>query len=130
MTSLLDDLIAEADKLRSVDFTVSGEMRTIHYKLLTGKTYSTIRTLSKKSKITEGVEVEYIDEDALRVNTIITQSLDDKGVRIFGVGDFDRVSKIPYHNQCYLAAVMGLKSLSDIMQEATESLKKMQSQEQ
>ena len=129
MDSLLDDLIADAAKLRSVDFIINGKMNTVYYKLLTGKTYDTIKTLSKKKKLVEGVEIEYVDEDVLRVQTIMRQTLNKDGTPVFTIGDDTKLAKIAYDTQCYLASVMGLKSISDIIEDTKEALKKTLSQE-
>lgn len=125
MLDILKDLHADSQKLRCVDMVANGNIHKIYYRLLTGQDLDGIRILSKRFKLVEGKEIEYVDEDLLRVHVIIKQSLNEEGKPIFTIIDEDNIKKIPYENQCYLASVMGLKSLSDMMEEAGEALKKM-----
>lgn len=128
MLDILKDLHADSQKLRSVDMVANGNVHKIYYKLLTGQDLDGIRTLAKRIKTVEGKEIEYVDEDLLRVHVIIRQALNEAGEHLFTIIDEDNIKKIPYENQCYLASVMGLKSLSDMVEEATEALKKTSSQ--
>ena len=127
MLDILKDLHEDSQKLRCVDMVANKKAHKIYYKLLTGQDLEEIRVLAKRSRVVEGKLIEYVDEDTLRVHVIIRQARDIEGKQLFTILDEGDIKMIPYENQCYLASVMGLKSLSDMMEEATEALKKTSS---
>lgn len=137
MNTLLKALEKESTDLRTADMTLNGEVHRIYYKVMSGANHARALELSKKTKTvkeTDGstTELSYYDDDLLRAHIIYFQLLDKDGKRVFT--DLTKVKWIQdntsYETGSYLAAVMGLKSVSDIIQEQTEALKKMNGSEQ
>jgi len=98
---------------------------------MSGANHSRALELSKKTKTVKEVdgsttELSYYDDDLLRAHIIYFQMLDKEGKRVFT--DLGKVKwiqeNIAYETSCFLASVMGLKSVSDIVQEQEEVLKK------
>lgn len=131
MDKLLKALEREATELRSAEFVVSGEIQKVYYRIMSGDDHARALELSKKTKRvreTDGSETEltYFDDDLLRCYIIYFQLLDENGERVFtNITDVDWIKKnITYETSSYLASVMGLKSVSDIITEQQELLKK------
>ena len=131
MDKLLKALEREATELRSAEFVVSGEIQKVYYRIMSGDDHARALELSKKTKTvreTDGSETEltYFDDDLLRCYIIYFQLLDENGERVFtNITDVDWIKKnITYETSSYLASVMGLKSVSDIITEQQELLKK------
>jgi hypothetical protein len=131
MDKLLKALEREATELRSAEFVVGGEIQKVYYRIMSGDDHARALELSKKTKTvkeTDGSETElsYYDDDLLRCYIIYFQLLNENGERVFtNLTDIDWIKKnITYETSSYLAAVMGLKSVSDIITEQQELLKK------
>jgi len=131
MDKLLKALEKEAQDLRSAEFVVNGEIHKVYYRIMSGDDHARALELSKKTKTvkeTDGSETElsYYDDDLLRCYIIYFQLLNKDGERVFtNLTDIDWIKKnITYETSSYLAAVMGLKSVSDIITEQQEILKK------
>ena len=99
---------------------------------MSGQDHSRALELSKKTKTvqeTDGsaTDLTYYDDDLLRAHIIYFQLLDKDGNRVFT--NLPKIKwiqeNIAYETSSYLAAVMGLKSVSDIIEEQQEALKKM-----
>ena len=99
---------------------------------MSGDDHARALELSKKTKTvkeTDGssTELSYYDDDLLRSYIIYFQMLDKDGERVFN--NLTKIQwikdNIAYETSSYLAAVMGLKSVSDIVEEQQEVLKKM-----
>jgi len=132
MDKLLKALERESKDLRSADLVVDKEQHTIYYRVMSGDDHARALELSKKTKKikeADGSETEltYYDDDLLRCHIIYFQLLDQSGERVFtNLTDIDWIkNNIAYETQSYLATVMGLKSVSDIIEEQKEVLKKM-----
>jgi len=132
MNKLLKALEKERSNIRSADIVVDGKTHQIYYRVMSGDDHSRALELSKKTKTvkeTDGstTELSYYDDDDLRSYIIYFQLLDKDGKRVFT--DLPKVKwikdSIAYETASYLAAVMGLKSVSDIVEEQQEALKKM-----
>ena len=98
---------------------------------MSGDDHARALELSKRTKTvkeTDGSETElsYYDDDLLRCYIIYFQLLNKDGERVFtNLTDIEWIKKnITYETSSYLAAVMGLKSVSDIITEQQEILKK------
>lgn len=132
MDKLLKALERESKDLRSADLIVDKEKHTIYYRVMSGDDHARALQLSKKTKqVTETdgstTELSYYDDDLLRCHIIYFQLLNEKGERVFtNLPDVEWIkNNIAYETQAYLATVMGLKSVSDIIEEQKEVLKKM-----
>lgn len=132
MDKLLKSLEQESKGLRYAEIVVSGEVHKIHYRLMSGANHIRALELSKKTKTVKEVdgsttELSYYDDDLLRSHIIYFQLLDKDGKRVFT--DLTKVKwiqdNVAYETASYLASAMGLKSVSDIIQEQQEVLKKM-----
>jgi len=131
MDKLLKALEREATELRSAEFVVSGEIQKVYYRIMSGDDHARALELSKKTKTvkeTDGstTDLTYYDDDLLRCYIIYFQLLNENGERVFtNLTDVDWIKKnITYETSSYLASVMGLKSVSDIITEQQELLKK------
>ena len=132
MDKLLKALEKESKDLRSADMVVNGKVHQIYYRIMSGDDHARALELSKKTKTvkeTDGstTELTYYDDDLLRCHIIYFQLLDKDGDRVFT--NLTKVKwikdNITYETASYLASVMGLKSVSDIVEEQQETLKKM-----
>ncbi len=132
MDKLLKALEKESKDIRSADMVVNGKVHQIHYRIMSGDDHARALELSKKTKNikeTDGstTELTYYDDDLLRSHIIYFQLLNKDGERVFT--NLTKVKwirdNITYETASYLAAVMGLKSVSDIVEEQQEILKKM-----
>jgi hypothetical protein len=132
MDKLLKALEKESKDIRSADMVVNGKIHQIYYRIMSGDDHARALELSKKTKNikeTDGstTELTYYDDDLLRSHIIYFQLLDKDGSRVFT--DLPKIQwikdNITYETASYLAAVMGLKSVSDIVEEQQEALKKM-----
>ena len=131
MEKLLKALEKEKNRLRIAPIIVDGKQHDIHYNIMSGEDHERALQLSKKTKTvkeTDGstTELTYYDDDLLRAHIIYFQLKDKEGDRVFK--DITKVKwikdNIAYETMCYLASVMGLKSVSDIVEEQQEVLKK------
>jgi len=132
MDKLLKALERESTDLRSAEFVVGGEIHKVYYRIMSGDDHARALELSKRTKTvkeTDGstTELTYYDDDLLRCHIIYFQLLNKDGERVFtNLTDIDWIKKnITYETSSYLATVMGLKSVSDIITEQQEILKKM-----
>jgi len=132
MDKLLKAFEKENNSVRSADIYVDGKAHKVYYRLMSGEDHERALNLSKKTKTvkeTDGstTELTYIDDDLLRSHIIYFQFLNKDGERVFN--NLTKVkwiqNNIAYETACYLAALMGLKSVSDIVEEQQEALKKM-----
>jgi len=132
MDKLLKALEKESKDIRSADIVVGKIVHKIYYRIMSGDDHSRALELSKKTKNVKEVdgsttELTYYDDDLLRSHIIYFQLLDKSGERVFN--NLTKVKwikdNITYETASYLAAVMGLKSVSDIVEEQQETLKKM-----
>ena len=132
MDKLLKALEKEKQDIRSADIVLNGEIHQIYYRTMSGQDHSRALELSKKTKTvqeTDGsaTDLTYYDDDLLRAHIIYFQLLDKDGNRVFT--NLPKIKWIQenmaYETSSYLAAVMGLKSVSDIIEEQQEALKKM-----
>ena len=98
---------------------------------MSGVDHARALELSKKTKTvkeTDGstTELTYYDDDLLRCHIIYFQLLNKEGERVFT--NLNKVKwikdNIAYETASYLATIMGLKSVSDIVEEQKEVLKK------
>ena len=128
--SIVDELIEDADRLREAPFLLNGEQKVVYYKLMTGATHSKVMELSKKSKtvVEEGqrYEVKYHDDDLIRAYTIFFQMMDKDGERVFtDIAKDPKIiqEKVPYETSSMLAASMGLRSISDMIEELKKNSK-------
>jgi len=131
MNKLLKALEKESKEIRSADIIADKKAHKIYYRVMSGDDHSRALQLSKKTKMvkeTDGsqTELSYYDDDLLRCYIIYFQLLDEDGNRVFtNLTDVDWIKdNIAYETQAYLATVMGLKSVSDIIEEQKEALKK------
>jgi len=131
MDKLLKALEREKNNLRKAELLVDGQIHEIYFKTMSGDDHARALELSKKTKTvkeTDGSETElsYYDDDLLRCHIIYFQLLNKDGERVFtNLTDVDWIKKnITYETSSYLASVMGLKSVSDIITEQQELLKK------
>jgi hypothetical protein len=99
---------------------------------MSGDDHARALELSKRTKTIKeadgsSTDLTYYDDDLLRCHIIYFQLLDKDGERVFN--NLTKVKwikdNITYETSSYLAAVMGLKSVSDIIEEQQEVLKKM-----
>jgi hypothetical protein len=132
MDKLLKALEKESKDIRSADIVVGKKIHKIYYRIMSGDDHSRALELSKKTKTvkeTDGstTELTYYDDDLLRSHIIYFQLLNKDGERVFT--NLTKVKwikdNITYETASYLAAVIGLKSVSDIVEEQQEILKKM-----
>lgn len=132
MDKLLKALEKESTDIRSADILLGKTVHQIYYRVMSGADHSRALELSKKTKNVQEVdgsttELTYYDDDLLRSHIIYFQLLRKDGSRVFN--DLPKVKwikdTITYETASYLAAVMGLKSVSDIVEEQQEALKKM-----
>lgn len=132
MDKLLKALEKEKQDIRSADIALNGEVHQIYYRTMSGQDHARALELSKKTKTvkeTDGstAELSYYDDDLLRAHIIYFQLLDKDGKRVFN--NLPKVKwiqeNIAHDTASYLAAIMGLKSVSDIVEEQQEILKKM-----
>ena len=131
MDKLLKAFEKEKQDIRAADIIVNGEVHQIYYRTMSGQDHARSLELSKKTKTvkeTDGstTEMSYFDDDLLRAHIIYFQLLDKSGNRVFT--NLTKVKwiqeNIAFETQSYLASVMGLKSVSDIVSEQQEALKK------
>ena len=132
MDKLLKALEREKNNLRKAELLVDGQIHEIYFKTMSGDDHARALELSKKTKTvkeTDGSETElsYYDDDLLRCHIIYFQLLNKDGERVFtNLTDVKWIKEnIAYETSSYLASVMGLKSVSDIIEEQKEVLKKM-----
>lgn len=132
MDKLLKALEKESTDIRSADIVVGKKVHQIYYRIMSGADHSRALELSKRTKNVQEVdgsttELTYYDDDMLRSHIIYFQLLDKSGERVFN--NLTKVKwikdNITYETASYLAAVMGLKSVSDIVEEQQDVLKKM-----
>jgi len=132
MDKLLKALEKESKDIRSADIVVGKKVHKIYYRIMSGDDHSRALELSKKTKNVKEVdgsttELTYYDDDLLRSHIIYFQLLNKDGERVFN--NLTKVKwikdNITYETASYLAAVMGLKSVSEIVEEQQEILKKM-----
>jgi hypothetical protein len=99
---------------------------------MSGDDHARALELSKKTKTIKEADgsttdLTYYDDDLLRCHIIYFQLLNKEGERVFN--NLTKVKwikdNITYETASYLAAIMGLKSVSDIVEEQQEVLKKM-----
>lgn len=137
MHKLLKALERESNSLREADIFVDGEAHKVYYKIMSGVTHIRCLELSKKTKTVKEVdgsttELTYYDDDLLRSHIIYYQLLDKKGERVFT--NLTKVKwikdNVAYETACYLSTIMGLKSVSDIVEEQKELLLKMSGSKQ
>lgn len=131
MDKLLKALEREKNNLRKAELLVDGQIHEIYFKTMSGDDHARALELSKKTKTvkeTDGSETElsYYDDDLLRCHIIYFQLLNKDGERVFtNLTDIKWIKEnIAYETSSYLATVMGLKSVSDIITEQQEALKK------
>ena len=127
--SIRDELTADSQRLRSVQFILNGKATESYFKVMLGSDHSKIMDRSKKSrtiKQTDGstIESEYYDDDLIRAYTIYFQMRDIDSEWVFT--DFAKDPKwiqenVAYETQCVLAASMGLRSVSDMIEEAKKN---------
>jgi len=132
MDKLLKALEKEKGRVRSADVLVEGKAHKIYYKLMSGQDHERALELSKRTKNVKEVdgsttELTYYDDDLIRSHIIYFQLLDKEGERAFSnLTEIKWIKdNIAYETACYLGALMGLKSVSDIVEEQQEILKKM-----
>lgn len=132
MEKLLKALEKEKGRVRSADIFVEGKPHLIYYKLMSGQDHERALDLSKRTKTvkeTDGssTELTYFDDDLLRCHIIYFQLLNADGSRVFS--NLTKIKwikdNIAYETACYLSALMGLKSVSDIVEEQKKAIKKM-----
>jgi hypothetical protein len=132
MDKLLKALEKESKDIRSADIVLGKKVHKIYSRIMSGDDHSRALELSKKTKTvkeTDGstTDLTYYDDDLLRSHIIYFQLLDKDGERVFN--NLTKVKwirdNVTYETASYLAAVMGLKSVSDIVEEQQEALKKM-----
>jgi len=132
MDKLLKALEKESKDIRSADIVVGKKVHQVYYRIMSGDDHSRALELSKKTKNVKEVdgsttELTYYDDDLLRSHIIYFQLLNKDGERVFN--NLTKVKwikdNITYETASYLAAVMGLKSVSEIVEEQQEILKKM-----
>lgn len=130
--ALLKALEKESTELRTAEMSLNGTAHKVYYKVMSGATHAKAMQLSKRTKTVKEVdgsstELSYYDDDLLRANIIYFQLLDKDGKRVFtNLTKLKWIQEnIAYETSSYLAAVMGLRSVSDIVQEQTEAIKKM-----
>lgn len=136
ISDLLSDLEKEKDKLYDVDFVVNDVLHKIYYKEMTGDDWNKIRQKSivkKREQQLDGSvnEIEYLDDNELRINIILEMARDEKGDRLFSLTNKEHrevVKKIKFTTQSYLAYEMGLKPERDMLQIQREKIKKMSGQ--
>ena len=137
MDKLLKALEKESKDIRSADIVVDGTIHQIYYRVMSGDDHARALELSKKTKTvkeTDGstTELTYYDDDLLRCHIIYFQLLNKEGERVFT--NLNKVKwikdNIAYETASYLATIMGLKSVSDIVEEQKEVLKKTNGSEQ
>lgn len=130
--TLLKALERESTELKSADMLLNGKVHKVFYRLMSVADHSRAIELSKKTKTVKEVDgseatLTYIDDDLVMAHIIYFQLLDKEGKRVFT--DLSKVSwiqkNITYETSAYLASVMGLRAISDIVQEQVEVLKKM-----
>jgi len=131
MDKLLKALEREKNNLRKAELLVDGQIHEIYFKTMSGDDHARALELSKKTKTvkeTDGSETElsYYDDDLLRCHIIYFQLLNKDGERVFtNLTDIKWIKEnIAYETSSYLASVMGLRSVSDIITEQQEALKK------
>lgn len=132
MNKLLRALEKEGTDIRSADMVVGGDVHQIYYRVMSGQDHDNALELSKKVKTVKEADgsttdLTYYDDGLLRAHIIYFQLLKKDGERVFN--NLTKVKwireTITYETSSYLAAVMGLKSVSDIVEEQQEALKKM-----
>ena len=123
MDKLLKALEKEKQNIRSADIVVNGKVHQIYYRIMSGEDHARALELSKKTKTvkeTDGstTELTYYDDDLLRAHIIYFQLLNKEGERVFT--NLTKIKwikeNIAYETASYLAAIMGLKSVSDIVE--------------
>lgn len=132
MDKLLKAFEQESTSLRSADIGLNGEVHPIYYRLMSGANHIRALELSKKTKTIKeadgtAVEMTYYDDDLLRSHIIYFQLLDKEGKRVFtNITEVQWIKdNISFETSSYLASIMGLKSVSDIVEEQKEALKKI-----
>jgi hypothetical protein len=132
MNKFLKALERESTEIRSADMVVDGKVHQIYYRVMSGDDHARALELSKRTKTVKeadgsSTDLTYYDDDLLRCHIIYFQLLDKEGERVFK--NLTKVKwikdNITYETASYLAAVMGLKSVSDIVEQQQETLKKM-----
>ena len=130
--ALFDDIKKDSKNIKYVEMVYNGKPYKIYYKPLTGAEFDKIQLLSKAKKVTiredrSEVEEHYIDDNKLRLNIILVKSCDENGKPLFQVMNPDHkkiIENMSYEKQAYLAYIMGLKGMDDIIREQEELLKK------
>jgi hypothetical protein len=129
--SVIDEIIEDAERLREAPFILNGEQRTVYYRLMTGATHAKVLGLAKKSRTIiqpdgSKLESEYYDDDLIRAYTIFFQMMDEDGNRVFtDMAKDPKIiqDKVPYETSSMLAASMGLRSISDMIEELKKNSK-------
>jgi len=132
MNKLLKALEKESTDIREANLVVNGDVHQVYYRVMSGDDHSRALELSKRTKTIKEADgsttdLTYYDDDLLRCHIIYFQLLDKEGERVFN--NLTKVKwirdNITFETASYLADVMGLKSVSDIVEEQQEVLKKM-----
>jgi len=132
MNKLLKALEKEGTDIRSADMVVGGKLHHVYYRVMSGQDHDNALELSKKVKTVKEADgsttdLTYYDDGLLRAHIIYFQLLTKDGERVFN--NLVKVQwikdTITYESSSYLSALMGLKSVSDIIEEQQEALKKM-----
>lgn len=128
-----DALFNDSQKIKEAVITLDGINHTFKFRPMTGKIHRLALELSKKKRtINEPdgsvIENEYYDDDRLRAAIIYFQLLDKDEKRVFNLPkQVDEIEeKLSYETTSYLASIMGLKSISDMIEEQKEAIKKTQ----
>ena len=124
-------LFNDSQRLKEASIFLEGKEHIFKFKPMTGLIHRLALEQSKKvRKITEPdgtvIESEYYDDDRLRASIIYFQLLDSDGNRVFTrLDEIDEIEKsLSYETSVYLASLIGLKSLSDMIEEQREAIKK------
>lgn len=132
MNKFLKALEKESTEIREVNLIVNGDVHQIYYRTMSGDDHSRALELSKRTKTIKEADgsttdLTYYDDDLLRCHIIYFQLLNKEGERVFN--NLTKVKwikdNITYETASYMASVMGLKSISEIVEEQQELLKKM-----
>ncbi len=132
MNKFLKALEKESTDIRSADMVVNGEIHQVYYRVMSGDDHARALELSKRTKTIKEADgsttdLTYYDDELLRCHIIYFQLLNKEGERVFN--NLTKIKwirdNITYETSSFLASVMGLKSVSDIIEEQQEILKKM-----
>lgn len=131
-----DALFTDSQRLREADILLNGVSHTFKFRPMSGKIHRLALEMSKKKRTIKEpdgqvIESEYYDDDRLRASIIYFQLLNDKEERVFNLPkQIDEIEeKISYETQSYLATLMGLKSVADMIEDQKEAIKKIIGQE-